>query len=138
MTAWTCRWEIAKWPDSLRVSSANRRSWIAKGRFYTAAEREAWGRVLGVRGGPASGASRAQGYGWPRSTDVWGWINGQEIDTSADQRSAPQATGDSGPQDKKNHKRRTLMRPEKRPNLKSKPFLIREVSMRLLRSNQGP
>ena len=22
MTAWTCRWEIAKWPESLRVSSA--------------------------------------------------------------------------------------------------------------------
>ena len=22
MTAWTCRWEIAKWPDSLRVSRA--------------------------------------------------------------------------------------------------------------------
>ena len=38
-----------------------RRSWIAKGRFYTGAEREAWGRVLGVRGGPASGASRRKG-----------------------------------------------------------------------------
>ena len=38
-----------------------RRSWIAKGRFYTEAEREAWGRVLGVRGGPASGASRRKG-----------------------------------------------------------------------------
>ena len=22
MTAWTCRWEMAKWPESLRVSSA--------------------------------------------------------------------------------------------------------------------
>ena len=38
-----------------------RRSWIAKGRFYTEAEREAWGRVLGIRGGPASGASRRKG-----------------------------------------------------------------------------
>ena len=28
-----------------------RRSWIAKGRFYTEAEREAWGRVLGLRSG---------------------------------------------------------------------------------------
>ena len=38
-----------------------RRSWIAKGRFYTEAEREAWGCALGVRGGPASGASRRKG-----------------------------------------------------------------------------
>ena len=38
-----------------------RDGWIAKGRFYTEAEREAWGRVLGVRGGPASGASRRKG-----------------------------------------------------------------------------
>ena len=28
-----------------------RRSWIAQGRFYTEAEREAWGRVLGLRSG---------------------------------------------------------------------------------------
>ena len=28
-----------------------RRSWIAKGRFYTEAEREAWGRSLGLQGG---------------------------------------------------------------------------------------
>ena len=32
-----------------------------QGRFYTEAEREAWGRVLGVRGGPASGDSRRKG-----------------------------------------------------------------------------
>ena len=38
-----------------------RRSWIAKGRFYTEAEREAWGCALGIRGGPASGASRRKG-----------------------------------------------------------------------------
>ena len=28
-----------------------RRSWIAKGRFYTEAEREAWGCALGLRSG---------------------------------------------------------------------------------------
>ena len=30
-----------------------RRSWIAKGRFYTEAEREAWGCALGLRSGLA-------------------------------------------------------------------------------------
>ena len=38
-----------------------RARWISAGRFYTEDEREAWGRVLGVRGGPASGASRRKG-----------------------------------------------------------------------------
>ena len=53
MTAWTCRWEIAKWPDSLRASSATGDPWIATGRFYTEAEREAWGCALGLRSGLA-------------------------------------------------------------------------------------
>ena len=38
-----------------------RDGWIAKGRFYTEAEREAWGRSLGIRGGLANGASRRKG-----------------------------------------------------------------------------
>ena len=53
-----------------------RRSWIAKGRFYTEAEREAWGRVLGVRGGPASGASRRKGTAGRDQLMLGGWING--------------------------------------------------------------
>ena len=36
-----------------------RRSWIAKGRFYTEAEREAWGRSLGLRGGVVRRAAKA-------------------------------------------------------------------------------
>ena len=35
-----------------------RRSWIAKGRFYTEAEREAWGRSLGLQGGVVRRASK--------------------------------------------------------------------------------
>ena len=46
MTAWTCRWEIAKWPGLAKSVERYRRSWIAKGRFYTEAEREAWGCAL--------------------------------------------------------------------------------------------
>ena len=36
-----------------------RRSWIAKGRFYTEAEREAWGCALGLRSGLARRKSTA-------------------------------------------------------------------------------
>ena len=53
-----------------------RRSWIARGRFYTEAEREAWGRVLGVRGGPASGASRRKGTAGRDQLMFGEWING--------------------------------------------------------------
>ena len=37
-----------------------RRSWIAKGRFYTKDEREAWGRSLGLQGGVVRRAANAQ------------------------------------------------------------------------------
>ena len=36
-----------------------RRTWIAKGRFYTKDEREAWGRSLGLQGGVVRRASKA-------------------------------------------------------------------------------
>ena len=36
-----------------------RDGWIAKGRFYTEAEREAWGRSLGLRGGVVRRAAKA-------------------------------------------------------------------------------
>ena len=37
-----------------------RRSWIAKGRFFTEAERQAWGRSLGLLGGKVRRAANAQ------------------------------------------------------------------------------
>ena len=37
-----------------------RRSWIAKGRFFTEAERQAWGRSLGIQGGKVRRAANAQ------------------------------------------------------------------------------
>ena len=37
-----------------------RDEWIAKGRFYTKAEREAWGRALGLRGGVGRRAALAE------------------------------------------------------------------------------
>ena len=37
-----------------------RRSWIAKGRFYTEAERAAWGRSLGLQSGTVRRAAKAQ------------------------------------------------------------------------------
>ena len=36
-----------------------RDGWIAKGRFYTEDEREAWGRSLGLRGGVVRRAAKA-------------------------------------------------------------------------------
>ena len=61
MTAWTCRWEIAKWPALAKSPSrATGDGWIAKGRFYTEAEREAWGRSLGLRGGVVRRAAKAE------------------------------------------------------------------------------
>ena len=37
-----------------------RDGWIAKGRFYTEAEREAWGRSLGLRGGVVRREAKAE------------------------------------------------------------------------------
>ena len=49
-----------------------RRSWIAKGRFYTEAEREAWGCALGLR----SGLVRRKGTAGRDQLMFGGWING--------------------------------------------------------------
>ena len=47
-----------------------RRSWIAKGRFYTEAEREAWGCALGLR----SGLARRKGTAG-RDQLMWGGVD---------------------------------------------------------------
>ena len=52
-----------------------RRSWIAKGRFYTEAEREAWGCALGLR----SGLGRRKGTAGRDQLMFWGGSMGKRL-----------------------------------------------------------
>ena len=81
MTAWDVPLgDSESGPGLAKSVERYRRSWIAKGRFYTEAEREAWGCALGLR----SGLGRRKGTAGRDQLMLGGWINGQEIDTSAD------------------------------------------------------
>ena len=48
-----------------------RSKWIKQGRFYTQAERSAWGRAMGLKGGLASGKARRKGTPLEHDREPW-------------------------------------------------------------------
>ena len=59
MTAWTCRLGDSEVAGLAKSVERYRRSWIAKGRFYTEAEREAWASSMGLQSAVVRRAAKA-------------------------------------------------------------------------------
>ena len=48
-----------------------RAQWVKQGKFYSDAERSAWGRSMGLKGGPASGQARRKGTPLEHDREPW-------------------------------------------------------------------